>query len=586
MGLGDLVDGGKDLLNKGLGKLEEGVDAGKKALGEGIDWTTDRVGDGLDHVGADDWADSVEDWGDDAASDLGASVSEQQLGQTEEPNELIHGKPDKIRESAGHMKDFFTSLDSVGQGMKKLDSAHWKGESAEAFREKFAMHPPKWLHAADACEAAGKALTAYASTVTWAQGQAKEAVALYKRGEEASRKAADTYNKQVDTYNADVRADRDPGPKPEPFSDPGKKDREDAHNLLKEARRQRDEAADRAKKAVDDAMAHAPKEPPPLDRAGAMYLDGMGALTVETGHVVGGVVKGAAGIVNFARGLNPMDIYNITHPAQYAQNVNMTLAGLVSTAAHPERIPAALIDSFKKDPSEGLGRLLPELIGTKGLGTVRAGVRVAAKEGVEGGLESGLRRSADDIPQPREPEGTPRTPDAPADAHDPLHVAADRSVDVSRLPEDAVWRRTDEPLWRNDDRSPDEIFRDGFQPWDTSRTDLDRYVRYNEHSSYVGTTRDPDLGWGSKYRYDVDAPGGIDVNQSIPDNPFAREQEIAFPGGVRSENIKGVQERLPDGSLGEYIPNPRYQPGAPPVPSGPPPAPSGPSNFLPPGWTQ
>lgn len=396
MGIGDLVDGGKDLLNKGLGKLEEGVDAGKKALGEGIDWTTDRVGDGLEYVGADDWADSVEDWGDDAASDLGASVREQQLGQTEEANELIHGKPDKIRESAGHMKDFFTALDSVGQGMKKLDSAHWKGTSADAFREKFAMHPPKWLHAADACESAGKALTTYASTVTWAQGQAKEAIALYKKGKEASQKAVDAYNKKIDTYNADVKADRDPGPVPEPFSDPGKKDRDDAHDILKEARRQRDEAAGTAQKAIDAAMAHAPKEPPPLDRAGAMYLDGMGALSVETAHVVGGVVKGAAGIVNFARGLNPLDIYNITHPAQYAQNVNMTLAGLVSTAAHPERIPAALIDSFKKDPSEGLGRLLPELIGTKGLGTVRSGVRVAAKEGAESAVQKGVTNAAKD----------------------------------------------------------------------------------------------------------------------------------------------------------------------------------------------
>jgi len=49
------------------------------------------------------------------------------------------------------------------------------------------------------------------------------------------------------------------------------------------------------------------------------------------------VLKGTAGILNFARGLNLMDPYNITHPAAYLQNVNMTLAGPVSTAAHPER---------------------------------------------------------------------------------------------------------------------------------------------------------------------------------------------------------------------------------------------------------
>ncbi|MFI2352361.1 putative T7SS-secreted protein [Streptomyces sp. NPDC019443] len=575
MGLGDLVDGGKDLLNSGLSKVEEGIDAGKKALGEGVDWTTDRVGDGLEYVGAEGLADTVEDWGDDVASDLGASVGEQQLGQTEQANELVHGKPDKIRESAKHLKDFHTAFDRVGQGMKKLDSSHWKGASADAFREKFAMHPADWLHAADACESAGKALDTYADTVKWAQDKAQEAIDLYKKGKDASDKAVEAYNKRVDEYNAKGRAGQEQGPRPEPFSDPGKAQRDRAQEILNEARRQRNEAADTAKKTIDTAMAHAPKEPPPLDRAAALAIDGYGALNVEAAHVVGGVVKGTAGLLNFARGLNPLDIYNITHPAQYMQNVNMTLAGLVSTAAHPERIPGALIDSFKKDPSEGVGRLLPELLGTKGLGTARTGLRVAAKEGLENAAENAIRRGADDIPPTR------HVPDPP-NTNDPLHAAADRSVDASKLPDDAVWRTSDEPLWRNDDRGPSEIFRDGFQPWNNSNTDLSGYVRNNDHSVYVGTTRDPDLGWGSKYRYDVDAPGGIDVNKSIPDNIFAREQEIAFPGGVRTENIKGAWERLPDGSFGNYIPNPHYDPSA--TPGGPPAAP--PSSVLPPGWTK
>ncbi len=61
----------------------------------------------------------------------------------------------------------------------------------------------------------------------------------------------------------------------------------------------------------------------------------------------------------------------------------MTLAGLVSTVAHPERVPAALIDSFKKDPSEFVGRLIPQLVGTDGLGLAEGGLRIAAKEGLE-----------------------------------------------------------------------------------------------------------------------------------------------------------------------------------------------------------
>ncbi|WP_456035883.1 DUF6531 domain-containing protein [Streptomyces virginiae] len=89
------------------------------------------------------------------------------------------------------------------------------------------------------------------------------------------------------------------------------------------------------------------------------------------------MAKGAAGTLNFARGLNPIDFYNVTHPADYQQNVNMTLAGLVSTAAHPERIPGPMIDSYMADPSEFKGRLLPDLLGTKGFSGARTAMRFA-----------------------------------------------------------------------------------------------------------------------------------------------------------------------------------------------------------------
>lgn len=135
MGLGDLV-------NAGLGKLEDGVDAGKKLVGEGVEWGAHKVGDGLQAVGADGWADKVEDLGDNIASDLGASVGEQQLGETDQANELVHGNPASIRAAAKHLTGFHTAFDSVGQGMRSLDSSHWQGESADTFREKFAMHPP------------------------------------------------------------------------------------------------------------------------------------------------------------------------------------------------------------------------------------------------------------------------------------------------------------------------------------------------------------------------------------------------------------------------------------------------------------
>ncbi|MER7716784.1 putative T7SS-secreted protein [Streptomyces flaveolus] len=400
-GLGKLKDG----INDGLTTVEHGIDAGRKALGEGIDWGTDRLGEGLDKVGLEDAADAVEDWGDEVASDLGATPGEQQLGQTEEADELVHGNPEKIRTSAKHLRDFSAAFDKVGSGMKKVDSSTWRGEGGDTFREKFGVHPTKWLHAADACETAAGALESYAGTVRWAQQQAREAIELYKRGKQDSERAIGDYNKQVDAYNAKIKADQDPGPVPAPFHDPGKETIRQAREKLAEARKQRNTAASDAEGSIRKALTHAPAEPPPLERIGNNLVDGFVATGVELNHFAGGVIKGTAGLVNFARGLNPVDPYNLTHPAEYLQNVSMTLSGLVSTAAHPERALSAAVDGFKKDPSEFIGRLVPELIGTKGAGLARGGLRLAAKEGLETGVRSGLRDSAEAAGRPRSPFG-------------------------------------------------------------------------------------------------------------------------------------------------------------------------------------
>ncbi|MGY3680413.1 WXG100 family type VII secretion target [Streptomyces sp. TE33382] len=372
------------LVNKGLGRLEGGWESTKSLVGEGVDKATNGIGGALDYVGAHDWADGAEDWGDDVASGLGASVREQQLGQTEQANELIHGSPSVIRESAKHFTDFQTAFDRVGAGMRALDSGSWKGAAADAFRERFALHPADWMRAADACEAAGKALLHYTDTVEWAQTQAQQAIDLYKQAEKTSKDAHDAYMAKVDTYNAAVKAGRDPGPEPMRGADSGEALSKQAQELLAEARRQRDGAAERVQRVLEAAMEHAPAEPPPLTTALAGIGDYAGAQSVEFTHFVGGAVKGTAGLANFARGLNPLDPYNVTHLADYLRHSNMTLAGLVTTAAHPERIPAALIESFKSDPSEGLGRMVPELFGTKGLGGARVSARLSPKESIPG----------------------------------------------------------------------------------------------------------------------------------------------------------------------------------------------------------
>ncbi|MER5363428.1 putative T7SS-secreted protein, partial [Streptomyces sp. NPDC002785] len=171
-------------------------------------------------VGADEWADAVENWGDETASSLGAKVGEQQLGQTEEADELIHGRPEKIAAAVKNLRDFQRAFDLVGGGMKKLDSGHWKGEAADTFRAKFETLPTDWLRAADAFEDAATALETYAGTVTSAQAKAREAIALYKEGKQDYETAAAAFKEKAEAYNA-VRNTDHPLPHPGKFSDPG-----------------------------------------------------------------------------------------------------------------------------------------------------------------------------------------------------------------------------------------------------------------------------------------------------------------------------------------------------------------------------
>ncbi|MGW1889660.1 putative T7SS-secreted protein [Streptomyces sp. NPDC002004] len=423
-GLGDSLEDG---LNSGLGALESGWDDGKKALGEGVQWGAHKAADALEYVGADETAHAVDYLADYAGSELGASVGEKQLGETDAPFELVHGLPGSIRKSAGHLKDFHKAFDQVGQGMRKLDSSHWKGEAADTFREKFAMHPVKWLHAADACQKAADALETYADTVAWAQRQAKDAIDLYTKGKHASDEAVKAFNKRVDTYNAAIMADKDPGPRPGPFKDPGKSDIERAHEILAGARKQRNEAGHTAQKAVSTALAHAPAEPPPLARLKDGAVDSAKASTVELTHFAGGVVKGTTGLYAFVRGIDPTDPYNVTHPAAYLQNVSMTLSGLVSTGAHPDRALKTFVDDFKKDPAEALGKLLPNFLFGDGAGLAAGGARTVAREGIEGAAESATRGAAR-RGVTEHPEGVGRRPHEKVCEKDPVDVATGSMV--------------------------------------------------------------------------------------------------------------------------------------------------------------
>ncbi|AXE28308.1 type IV secretion protein Rhs (plasmid) [Streptomyces globosus] len=356
--------------------VEDVVEDGAEKVGDFVEWGGDKAADVAEDVGWDSGADWIRDKSRSAANQLGADVAELELGQTEDPRKLVYGSAAKIREQVGHLNDFQKAFTSVGSGLKNLTEPDGlKGEAARAFREAVAKEPPRWFKAAEAFGKAADAMNRFAETVEWAQNKAKEALEDYNKAKKVSQDAHDAYTRQCDAYKAAVEAKKDHLP-PRPsdsFDDPGKPLAAAAQEKLDQARKQRNELAENAASAVRAARDAAPPKPSYAQQLG----DGLQYVDLAATHLLGGVVKGTAGVVSFARALNPGDPYNIAHPAEYLTNLNSTAAGLVTMANDPWGSGKKILDEFMKDPSEGLGKLIPELIGPKGAGTVKKAATTA-----------------------------------------------------------------------------------------------------------------------------------------------------------------------------------------------------------------
>ncbi|MFE1307734.1 putative T7SS-secreted protein [Streptomyces sp. NPDC058755] len=371
--------------NSALGSLKSGYDHVKRATGHVIDEGAHGVGDALDYVGAHGAADKVDDWGDSTASKLGAHVDEQQLDETEDPKELIHGNPAKLRETAGHLLHFAQAFGAVASGMKNLDSSDFKGEAADTFRKKFASHQVKWQQAAEACGEAALALENFAHTVEWAQAQAREAIAKYREGKAASK----AHEQKVQTYNDAVDAgDKDPGPRPSE-QDPGDEAKHAAEQILAAARSQRTHLASEAADRVKAALQHAPHEPSAVNQLKLDGADAWDAAKTEDMRFFGGVMRGLGDLNNLARNANPLDPYAVTHPYEALQAKVELLGGAVHMVTHPTQTADGLWKSFLEDPGGVGGELLPQFfIPEAGAEGVAAdGVRVA-EDGVKGAEEA------------------------------------------------------------------------------------------------------------------------------------------------------------------------------------------------------
>jgi hypothetical protein len=188
-----------------------------------------------------------------------------ELGQTHDPVQLVPGDPATIRGNAQALQARAGHAEEAGDGLAGIDTGAWTGAAADTFRDKFSYEPNKWYAAANSLATAGEALTTYAQTLQWAQGQAAEAIRLWDAAVAESARARQAYEQAANQAA--------PGQALPPFTDPGDAGRQNAQDVLRIARDQVARTGDAAARFLNQEADAAPEKSSWLDKLGDFAKD-------------------------------------------------------------------------------------------------------------------------------------------------------------------------------------------------------------------------------------------------------------------------------------------------------------------------
>lgn len=125
-----------------------------------------------------------------------------ELGETSDPRALVPGAPEAVYDLAAGLRRYGSALEDAGENLRRISSGGWTGTAAVGFQDKFAVEPARWLRAADAFTASAVELDRYADVLAWAQAQAREAIARYEQGEQATAAAQAAHDVAVERAEA------------------------------------------------------------------------------------------------------------------------------------------------------------------------------------------------------------------------------------------------------------------------------------------------------------------------------------------------------------------------------------------------
>ncbi|UKY51092.1 putative T7SS-secreted protein [Streptomyces inhibens] len=109
----------------------------------------------------------------------------EELGETKDPKGLIPGDAGAIEGVARALKKQSGKFETVAQGLGAVRISGWNGAASDQFWEKLSGEKKNWLYASDALSDAAGAVSRYATALSAAQGQAREAIELWDGGNES-----------------------------------------------------------------------------------------------------------------------------------------------------------------------------------------------------------------------------------------------------------------------------------------------------------------------------------------------------------------------------------------------------------------
>lgn len=174
-----------------------------------------------------------------------------ELGSTADATALIKGDKSSVAERAAALHAERRRVVGILQSIEGMAIPTWQGGDGKAtYLQSRSAEVKKWEAYRDLLKASGDSLNSYADALGIAQERAQSAIDKWEAGEKATKDATTAYNERVASYNQWVEQQQcNPSPAPSfgpappgQFVDPGEELREEAQEVLKDARESLDKA--------------------------------------------------------------------------------------------------------------------------------------------------------------------------------------------------------------------------------------------------------------------------------------------------------------------------------------------------------